>query len=88
MTDTAAERAEYGMRAEAVDVMSKFRDVAGELQKRIDDLGSQLRQAASRPEEVTVEFGVELESSAGLPVIAQGRATCHLVVTATWRAKD
>lgn len=43
----------------------------------------QLRKA--RPDEITIEFGVDLAVEAGA-VITKGRATCHLQVTMSWRS--
>ncbi|MGW5779825.1 CU044_2847 family protein [Streptomyces sp. NPDC003863] len=42
----------------------------------------QLRKA--RPDEITVEFGVDLAVEAGA-VITKGRANCHLQVTMSWQ---
>ncbi|MET9729788.1 CU044_2847 family protein [Streptomyces sp. NPDC006458] len=41
-----------------------------------------LRKA--RPDEITVEFGVDLAFEAGA-VITKNQAACHLKVTVTWR---
>lgn len=43
----------------------------------------QLRRA--RPDEITIEFGVDLAVEAGA-VITKGRATCHLQVVMSWRS--
>ncbi|MEU5810009.1 CU044_2847 family protein [Streptomyces sp. NPDC047718] len=43
----------------------------------------QLRKA--RPDEITIEFGVDLAVEASA-VITKGRATCHLQVTMSWRS--
>ncbi|GAA1032171.1 hypothetical protein GCM10009557_29810 [Virgisporangium ochraceum] len=43
---------------------------------------NQLRQAG--PDELQVEFGVELATESGV-VITRAQATCHLQVTMTWR---
>lgn len=45
----------------------------------------QLRQA--NPDEVTIEFGVDMAAEAGA-VIAKTQAGCHLNVTVTWRSTD
>ncbi|MFF4888112.1 CU044_2847 family protein [Streptomyces nigra] len=42
----------------------------------------QLRQAG--PDEIAIEFGVDLSSEAGA-IIARTEAACHLAVTVTWR---
>lgn len=44
---------------------------------------AQLRKA--RPDEITVEFGVDLAFEAGA-VITKSQAGCHLRVTVSWRA--
>ncbi|MEU1010991.1 CU044_2847 family protein [Streptomyces sp. NPDC005890] len=44
----------------------------------------QLRKA--RPDEITVESGVDLAVEAGA-VITKGRATCHLRVTMSWQSE-
>ncbi|MEU2391377.1 CU044_2847 family protein [Streptomyces sp. NPDC007369] len=45
----------------------------------------QLRKAG--PDEVSVEFGVDLAVTAGA-VITKGSANCHLRVTMNWHKKD
>ncbi|MFJ1961842.1 CU044_2847 family protein [Streptomyces massasporeus] len=45
----------------------------------------QLRQAT--PDEVTIEFGVDMAAEAGA-VITKTAAGCHLNVTVTWRGSD
>ncbi len=85
VTDAGDDDTAYGMAADARTVMTKFRDVAGSVRERIDEIGDQLKRASSAPDEVTVEFGIELESSSGVPIIVQGKAKTHLKVTATWK---
>ncbi|SOD86420.1 CU044_2847 family protein [Streptomyces sp. Ag109_G2-15] len=43
----------------------------------------QLRKA--RPDQITVEFGVDLAVEAGA-VITKSRANCHLQVTVSWKS--
>ncbi|MGW4757259.1 CU044_2847 family protein [Streptomyces chartreusis] len=45
----------------------------------------QLRKA--HPEEITVEFGVDLAAEAGA-VITRSQASCHLRVTLAWKKND
>ncbi|WP_369258841.1 CU044_2847 family protein [Streptomyces sp. R35] len=45
----------------------------------------QLRKA--RPEEISVEFGVDLAAEAGA-VITRSQASCHLRVTLAWKKND
>ncbi|QCY31752.1 CU044_2847 family protein [Kocuria rosea] len=71
-----------------VQVVAKFSGVAAEIRKRVDEFGNELKSCMSDPAEVTVEFGVELEAEAGLPVIVKGTANCHVTVSATWRIKE
>lgn len=66
------------------------REVPGTLQEALEPITwaaqsalDQLRKA--RPDEITVEFGVDLAVEAGA-VITKGRATCHLQVTMSWRS--
>ncbi|MEV0177174.1 CU044_2847 family protein [Streptomyces sp. NPDC050803] len=46
---------------------------------------AQLRKA--RPDEITVEFGVDLAFEAGA-VITKSQAGCHLKVTVAWKSED
>jgi hypothetical protein len=36
------------------------------------------------PGSTTVEFGIEIEASGGIPILAQGKGTAHLTVTLAW----
>jgi hypothetical protein len=45
----------------------------------------QLRKA--RPDEITIEFGVDLAFEAGA-VITKSQASCHLKVTMSWKSDD
>ncbi|WSK74262.1 hypothetical protein OG295_39370 (plasmid) [Streptomyces sp. NBC_01276] len=45
----------------------------------------QLRKA--RPDQITIEFGVDLAVEAGA-VITKSRANCHLQVSASWQNDD
>jgi hypothetical protein len=83
--ETVEPERSYEMRRSAVQVMAKFGDIAADLRERMDQIGAELKTSVTAPEEIVVEFGVEIEGEAGLPVIAKGRANCHIVVTATWR---
>ena len=68
------------------------REVPGTLQDALEPITEaaqaaldQLRKA--RPDEITVEFGVDLAVEAGA-VITKGRATGHLQVTVSWKGDD
>ncbi|MFF4845169.1 CU044_2847 family protein [Streptomyces collinus] len=65
------------------------REVPGTLQDALEPITEaahaaldQLRKA--RPDEITVEFGVDLAVEAGA-VITKGRAAGHLQVTVSWK---
>jgi hypothetical protein len=75
----------YGMEKAPRQLMTDFPEVARSVRQRIDAVGEELKLASSGPEEVSIEFGLEIESSAGIPVLVRGRANCHIVITATWR---
>ncbi|GHB81607.1 hypothetical protein GCM10010347_60520 [Streptomyces cirratus] len=66
-----------------------IREVPGTFQEALEPV-TQAAQAAldqlrkARPDEITIEFGVDLAVEAGA-VITKGRATCHLQVTVSWR---
>ncbi|MGW0287182.1 CU044_2847 family protein [Streptomyces sp. NPDC002386] len=60
-------------------VQQALRPVAGLARAALE----QLRQAG--PDEVVIEFGVDLAAEAGA-VIAKSETGCHLTVTVTWHA--
>ncbi|MFG2123447.1 CU044_2847 family protein [Streptomyces sp. NPDC048710] len=60
-------------------VQQALRPVAGLARAALE----QLRQAG--PDEVVIEFGVDLSAEAGA-VIARSETGCHLTVTVTWHA--
>ncbi|GLF95146.1 CU044_2847 family protein [Streptomyces yaizuensis] len=69
-------------------IAEAIRDVPGSLQTMLEPVTEmagavleRLRQAG--PDEVQVEFGVDLASQAGA-VIAKSQAGCHLKVTVSW----
>ena len=65
-------------------LMASFEDVARDVKAKVDTLGGQLLTAATGPKDVTIEFGIDIEGTAGLAVLARGSAACHLRVTAHW----
>ncbi|MGW2425916.1 CU044_2847 family protein [Streptomyces sp. NPDC001709] len=71
-------------------VADRMRDLPQTLHDVLDPVADaartvleQLRRA--RPDNVTVEFGVDLAAEAGA-VIARSETSCHLKVTMTWAA--
>ncbi|MFJ8108381.1 CU044_2847 family protein [Streptomyces sp. NPDC096132] len=82
-------RAEAEGPVKAGRLVDVVREVPGTLQDALEPITEaaqaaldQLRKA--RPDEITVEFGVDLAVEAGA-VITKGRATGHLQVTVSWR---
>jgi hypothetical protein len=47
-----------------------------------------VRQLAESPEEVSVEFGLNLNVKAGVAVLASSQAEAHLQVTLTWKQQS
>jgi len=69
-----------------------IRDVPGTLQEALEPVTDAARAALdqlrkARPDEITVEFGVNLAFEAGA-VITKSQASCHLKVTVSWKDAD
>ncbi|MCF3134425.1 CU044_2847 family protein [Streptomyces olivochromogenes] len=67
-----------------------IRDVPGTLQEALEPVTEAARAALdqlrkARPDEVMVEFGVDLAFEAGA-VITRSQAGCHLKVTVSWQS--
>ncbi|MEW2417854.1 CU044_2847 family protein [Streptomyces sp. NPDC046866] len=60
-----------------------FQDALEPVTRAAQTALEQLRKA--RPDEITIEFGVDLAVEASA-VITKGTATCHLQVTMSWRS--
>jgi hypothetical protein len=63
-------------------------DLPGNLQRALEPVGRAARATvdqlrAACPDQITVEFGVDLAVEAGA-VITRSGASCHLKVTVTW----
>ncbi|WAZ21912.1 hypothetical protein STRCI_003117 [Streptomyces cinnabarinus] len=68
------------------------RELPGTLEGALEPVTQAARAALAslrkaRPDEITVEFGVDLAFEAGA-VITKSQAGCHLKVTVTWRDED
>jgi hypothetical protein len=59
----------------AATVIDTIRAVGEAVQEAIETV---------RPDKASVEFGIELEGSGGIPIVAQGKATAHLTVALEW----
>lgn len=67
-----------------------------ELERRFQDVQDliskcclSVREAIKRvppPEEVTLEFGIEVGGKAGIPFVTEGSATANFKVSVTWKA--
>ncbi|KOU65109.1 hypothetical protein ADK90_27985 [Streptomyces sp. XY413] len=64
------------------EVPGTLQDALGPITEAAQAALEQLRKA--RPDQITVEFGVDLAVEAGA-VITKGRATGHLQVTVSWK---
>ncbi|MFD7629084.1 CU044_2847 family protein [Streptomyces sp. NPDC059851] len=65
------------------EVPGTFQEALEPITRAAQSALDQLRQA--RPDEITIEFGVDLAVEAGA-VITKGSATCHLQVAMSWRS--
>lgn len=64
-------------------------DVALETIRPVADaVVEKVRQMADSPEEVSVEFGLNLNVKAGVAVLASSQAEAHLQVTLTWKRQS
>ncbi|MFD9302530.1 CU044_2847 family protein [Streptomyces sp. NPDC060048] len=69
-----------------------IREVPQTLQEALESV-TQVAQAAleqlrkARPDQITVEFGVDLAVEAGA-VITKSKANCHLQVSVSWKDDD
>ncbi|KMS71420.1 hypothetical protein ACM01_27055 [Streptomyces viridochromogenes] len=73
-------------------VSDAIRDVPGTLQEALEPVTEAARAALdqlrkARPDEITVEFGVDLAFEAGA-VITKSQAGCHLKVTVAWKSPE
>lgn len=76
----------YEMRLDVREVLGSLEEIASEVGQKVAAIGAGLRQRIpGRPDEVTIELGIALEGSGGLPVIARASGEVHLKVVATWR---
>lgn len=77
--------AAYEMRLDVREVLGSLEEIAAEVGRKVAAIGAGLRQhVPHRPDEVTIELGIALEGSGGLPVIARASGEVHLKVVATW----
>ncbi|WP_271218194.1 CU044_2847 family protein [Streptosporangium carneum] len=67
------------------DLPSSLRSVLAPVREASRAVLEQLRQAG--PDEIEVEFGVDLATQAGA-VITKSEASCHLKVTLRWASGD
>lgn len=75
----------YEMRLDVREVLGSLEEIAADVGQKVAAIGAGLRQHVHRPDEVTIELGIALEGSGGLPVIARASGEVHLKVVATWR---
>lgn len=76
----------YEMRLDVREVLGSLEEIAAEVGQKVAAIGAGLQQhVPHRPDEVTIELGIALEGSGGLPVIARASGEVHLKVVATWR---
>jgi hypothetical protein len=61
-----------------------FEEAVSRIQPAVQGVVEQLMALAQRPDEVTVEFGIDLHAEAGAFVAAAG-STANFTVTLTWR---
>jgi Trypsin-co-occurring domain 1 len=81
--------AAYEMRLDVREVLGSLEEIAAEVGRKVAAIGAGLRQQMPhRPDEVTIELGIALEGSGGLPVIARASGEVHLKVVATWRRDE
>lgn len=77
----------YGLRlGDVQEVVGSFEDVSRLIGERIASIGQALTTSVfPKPREIAVEFGIQLEGSAGLPAIVSSKLETHIQVTATWQ---
>jgi hypothetical protein len=68
-------------------VADKLREISNAIAQVCRDVATGIRSAvgASRPDELTLEFGVTLAGEAGFAVITKASAEATMKVTATWK---
>jgi hypothetical protein len=62
-------------------------DGVGLVREMASGIVEQLREATRQAEEVTVEFGVNISSKAGV-ILVEGEASANLKVTIAWKRGD
>jgi hypothetical protein len=69
-------------------ILAKLGDVGENVAKMCVSLHTHIQGAlsASKPREITVEFGITLAGEAGIPLVTNGSAEAAFKVTATWGA--
>jgi hypothetical protein len=85
--DVAAGPVTRGLRDRSVvseQAQHTFEDAIGRVQPAAQSLVSRLRALADAPDEVGLEFGLELSAEAGA-FIASASSTANFKVTLTWR---
>ncbi|PKW11902.1 hypothetical protein SAMN05428944_0862 [Streptomyces sp. 1222.5] len=74
----------------------RIAEAIGELPRTLQEILAPVTEAArvtldqlrrAHPDEIAVEFGVDLAAEAGA-VITKSQAGCHLKVTMSWKTKD
>ncbi len=68
------------------EVVEKFRQLAKYVSDRTDDFVSeyQKKEAIFRPSTVSVSFDIGIEGGAGIPFLAEGKATSNMTLTVEW----
>jgi hypothetical protein len=64
-----------------------FEEAVGHIRPAVQGVMDQMLSLAQRPDEVTVEFGIDLHAEAGAFVAAAG-SKANFTVTLTWRAPE
>ncbi|WP_327265607.1 hypothetical protein OG444_33335 [Streptomyces sp. NBC_01232] len=84
--DTAEGPVKAGRISDAIhDLPETLQEALGPVTEAARVALDQLRKA--RPDDITVQFGIDLSVAAGA-VIAKTGAGCHLTVTMAWRGGD
>lgn len=86
--DAAGEPQFFGGRADAPaqKTVDKLDDLGRQAMRFAEEIysGSQATIQKIKPKRVSLEFGVGIEASGGIPFIASGKANASLTVTLEW----
>ncbi|WP_327368383.1 CU044_2847 family protein [Streptomyces sp. NBC_01217] len=64
-----------------------LQDALARIRPAVDAVVGQLRDAASPPDEVNVQFGIKITAEAGV-VVAKAATEANFTVSATWRRDE